>query len=66
MVAPKKPSAYQKKFASFIQMLADTTEEVVIVHHPQVLGDTYEELVESLDRLADAQKHLVIVPRKER
>jgi len=24
------------------------------VHHPQVLGDTYEELVESLARLADA------------
>ena len=38
----------------------------MLVHHPEVLGDNYEEIVESLNRLADAKVSLVIVPRGER
>jgi hypothetical protein len=38
----------------------------VLVHHPEVLGDNYEEIVESLNRLADAQVSLAIIPRAER
>jgi hypothetical protein len=64
MVAPTTP--YEKKFADFIKMLAETIDETIVVHHPQVLGDDYEELVESLDRLADAGKKLIVVPRAER
>lgn len=64
MVAPASP--YEQKFANFIRLLAETPEQVVLIHHPQVIGDTYEEIVESLNRLADVGKHLAIVPRKER
>ena len=64
MVAPASP--YEQKFADFIRLLAETKEEVVLIHHPQVIGDTYDEIVESLNRLADAGKHLAIVPTKER
>jgi hypothetical protein len=37
---------YERKFADFIRLLAESKEQVVIVHHPNVLGDSYEELVE--------------------
>jgi hypothetical protein len=60
---------YEEKFAEFLRLLEEAKlREVptVIVHHPEVLGDTYEELVESLNRLADANLALNIVPRAER
>jgi hypothetical protein len=60
------PLSYQQKFAEFLFLLRTTREEMVIVHHPEVLGDNYAEIVESLNRLADAGKKLVIVPRSER
>jgi hypothetical protein len=59
------PNNYEQKFKGFIEICAKP-DEIVIVHHPQVLGDTYEEMVECLNRLADAEKKLVIVPRKHR
>jgi len=37
-----------------------------VIDHPEVLGDTYAEIVESLNRLADASLSLSIVPRSER
>jgi hypothetical protein len=61
-----RSAPYEQKFADFVRLLAETKEDVVLVHHPQVLGDTYEEIVESLNRLADAEKKLVVVPRKDR
>lgn len=60
------PSPYEQKFADFLRLLEETEEEAVLVHHPKVLGDNYAEIVESLNRLADAKKQLVIVPRSER
>ena len=57
---------YATKFADFIRLCEQSDTALVIIHNPQALGDTYEEMVESLNRLADAGKHLVIVPRKER
>jgi hypothetical protein len=60
------PTAYEQKFADFIRMLAETSAEEIFIHHPEVIGDTYEEIVESLNRIADAKKQLVIVPRRER
>jgi hypothetical protein len=53
---------YEKKFAAFIDML-QTEADVVIISDPEMLGDDYEEMVESLNRLADAEKVLSIVPR---
>jgi hypothetical protein len=50
----------------FILVKDDSQLDVVIGHHPEVLGDTYEELVESLNRIADAGLKLAIPPRVER
>jgi hypothetical protein len=38
----------------------------VIIHHPQVLGDNYDEMVESMNRIADAGLMIHILPRGER
>jgi hypothetical protein len=38
----------------------------VVVATPHALGDTYDESIESLNRLADAEVRLVIVPRKRK
>jgi hypothetical protein len=59
----------EKKFANFNGMLRDSKAkdiDVVLIHHPNVLGDNYEELVENLNRLADAELCLSIAPRKAR
>ena len=64
MVAASDP--YERKFSDFIKLLQETKEEVVMIHHPEVIGDTYDEIMESLNRIADAKKQLLIVPRKER
>jgi diketogulonate reductase-like aldo/keto reductase len=62
----QSPLDYERKFSEFLHLIRTTQEDVILIHHPEVLGDTYEELVESLNRLADAGKKLVIVPRHER
>jgi len=59
----------KKKFAGFDEMIASAKRDnirAVLIHHPAVLGDTYEELVMNLDKLATAQLLLHIVPPKER
>lgn len=52
----------EKKFKEFNRLLTEANAEAVIVHHPEVLGDNYEELVENLNRLASSGKQLAIVP----
>jgi len=47
-------------------MCSDAKEkdiDAVVVSHPSVLGDTYEERIESLSRLADAGLGLQIAGR---
>jgi hypothetical protein len=48
---------YEQKFAGLIR-LCETTKPIgvenVVVAWPWVLGDTHDELIESLSRLADA------------
>jgi len=63
MVAPASP--YEQKFADFIRLLATSPEEVVLISHPQVIGDNYDEIVESLNRIADAGKTLAIVQSRK-
>jgi hypothetical protein len=61
--------SYETKFADFINMCAQAKTkglEGVVVHNPHALGDNYDEMVESLNRLADAELQLKIVPRAER
>jgi hypothetical protein len=50
------PPGYEKKFADFIRLCSDAKAKgatQVTVACPWVLGDNYEELIESLSRLAD-------------
>lgn len=60
------PEGYEKKFSDFIEMCENARHDnipQVIIHHPSVLGDTYEEVIESLSRLADAGLSLRITSR---
>jgi hypothetical protein len=64
----KVPSGYEKKFADFIRLCSEAKAKgvsQVTVAYPWVLGDTYEELVESLSRLADMGLSLHIAARKD-
>jgi len=59
----RPPPGYKTKFANFIKLCRKTeARDVVIVATPHALGDTYDELIESLNHLADAKVHLAIVP----
>jgi len=60
---------YEEKFPQFIKMCESAKQrgaDGVLVHHPQVLGDTYDEICESLDRLADGGLSLRVLPRSAR
>jgi hypothetical protein len=62
------PPGYEKKFADFIRLCAEAKANgtvQIIIGYPWALGDTYEELIESLSRLADADLTLHIGARKD-
>ena len=62
------PPGYERKFADFIRLCAETKAKGVtnvIVAFPWVLGDNYEEVIESLSRLADAGLTLHIGARAQ-
>jgi hypothetical protein len=67
---PRKPHVpYDVKFEQFLKLCAQAKAQgalSVLIHHPEVLGDTYGELLESLNRLAQAELALRIVPPSER
>jgi len=57
------PDGYEEKFAGFIRACDQAKAKGipnVIITQPQTLGDTYNEIIESLQRLADAGLTLVI------
>jgi len=61
------PPGYEKKFADFIRLCSEAKAQgvgQVTVAYPWVLGDTYQELIESLARLADAELLLRVAARK--
>lgn len=59
--------AHRAKFANFTRMIEDTKAkkdiDVVLVADPEVLGDTYEELVTNLNLLREAELGLMIAKR---
>lgn len=62
----KPPEGYEMKFSGFIGMIEKSRKEgvpTVLVAFPWVLGDTYEEIIESLSRLAEAGLALQIAGR---
>lgn len=59
----RTPDGYEAKFAGFIRACEQAKAKGipnVIIAQPQTLGDTYDEIIESLWRLADARLALVI------
>ena len=57
---------YEQKFSVFIKMCNQAKQNnapQVLINHPTILGDTYEEVIESLSRLADAELSLRITSR---
>jgi len=59
----KMPDNYERKFADFIAMCAKAKADhadVVLVAYPGAIGDNYEEMMESLSRLAEAELTLSI------
>lgn len=64
----KTPANYEKKFADFIRLCAEAKANginEVVVAYPWVLGDNYEEIIESLSRLTDAGLTLRITASKD-
>ena len=64
----KTPPDYEKKFADFIRLCAEAKANGVsqmVIAYPWVIGDNYEEVMESLSRLADAGLSLHIGARKD-
>lgn len=56
----------EKKFKGLYEALRSKDAEALVIHHPEVLGDDYEELVFNLNAIADSGKVLRIVPTDER
>jgi hypothetical protein len=60
------PSGYESKYAEFIRLCAKAKADKlghVIIAEPWVLGDTYDEIIESLSRLAEAGLALHVARR---
>lgn len=60
---------YEEKFREFIKLIAEARRqgaETVVIQRPEVLGETHEEIVESLNRLSAAGLTLTVVPPSER
>jgi hypothetical protein len=60
------PSGYESKYAEFIQLCAKARSDNVghvVIAAPWVLGDTYDEIIESLSRLAEAGLALHVASR---
>ena len=65
---PPSPAGYEAKSTDFIQLCRDSKKNgvgVVLIEHPSALGDTKEELIESLYRLSDHGLRLEIASETE-
>jgi hypothetical protein len=63
------PHDYEKKFAGFIKLCLDSKKsgvKQIVISNPAVIGDTHEELIESLSRLAEAGLSLHITDAEAR
>ena len=61
------PVGYRQKFTSFIAMCRKAKrDDVVTIATPHTLSDSYDEIIESLNRIAGTEAMLLIVPRAVR
>ena len=58
--APQVGAGYPTKFANLLRLARAQRTEVVVVDTPGVLGDTYDEIVQSLSLLAERGLQLAI------
>ena len=57
---------YEQKFAVLLKAISENKTDPVqslMIMEPWVIGDTYEELIESLSQLAESNLALVVVRR---
>ena len=62
-------AAYQKKYAALLERIQEAKKNGItlfVIQEPQELGETYEDMVESLNQIADADLNLAILPRDAR
>jgi UDP-N-acetylglucosamine 2-epimerase len=62
----KKNEKIEQKFKDLYRALDNNNADYVMVHHPEVLGDDYEEIIYNLNKIAESGKSLNIVPPSER
>jgi len=56
-----------RKFKKFDELLQRNGEaDHILIHHPQVLGDNYVEIVTNLNKMVEAGFTLKIIPPSER
>ena len=58
--APQIAADYPSRFARLLRLVKSRKDTVVFVAFPGVLGDTYDEIVQSLSLLAERGLHLAI------
>ena len=64
-----RTTTYEKKYDSFLRRIREAKKNGVtlfVIAQPEELGKTYEEMVESLNRLAEADLNLAILPQEAR
>lgn len=64
-----KRSLYEKKYGALLRRIREAKKNGVtlfVIAEPEELGKTYEEMVESLNRLAEADLNLAILPKEAR
>jgi len=60
---------YDDNFAGLLRAIAEAKAkgaDTMMIQHPETLGDTSTELIESLNRIAAAELHLMILPPDQR
>jgi hypothetical protein len=60
MVAPQVTVEYPVKFANLVRLARMRRAEIAVVAFPGVLGDTYDEVMQSLSLLAEQGVRLMI------
>lgn len=58
--APQVAADYPTRFARLLRLVNSRKAAVVFIAFPGVLGDTYDEIVQSLSLLAERGLHLAI------
>lgn len=67
LYCPGDLSHHEQKFAGFLRALEESRPQTqdgvrnLVIAFPQILGDTYEEIIESLSRVAAAGMSLHVV-----